>query len=386
MSKILFDLTATQPSHEAKFHGGSEYAKAIFIEAINNGYTEFDCVYDINLELNPIIIDLCRDKKIELIPISSSLEIEKVINDNNYRKFYSSLPYQFCKFKIESTTFYMDVLGLRSLEMPSDFYEIYYLSDFYSKIKKMINLTIRRKIVQRKVKKEFDSLMNIKNKHILTISNHSKYSILNFYPSLKNEEISVSYAPIDFSDFKDEDEVKGQYFLLVSANRWVKNNYRAILALDSLFSEGKLKGKKVLVLGLKNKNQFKIKNKEKFIIKDYVSDDSIKKYYKEAFCLIYPTLNEGFGYPPLQAMKYKTPVIASAISAVPEVCQNAVLYFNPYSISEIKNRILQISENNKLYFELQNRGVERLLELKLQQEIMFKVLVEKIFKIELKDI
>ena len=73
-------------------------------------------------------------------------------------------------------------------------------------------------------------------------------------------------------------------------------------------------------------------NKEKFHFLDYVDYATLENYFNDAFCFVYPSLNEGFGYPPIQAMKYGTPVIASAISSIPEVCQNAVCYFNPFSM------------------------------------------------------
>ena len=62
--------------------------------------------------------------------------------------------------------------------------------------------------------------------------------------------------------------------------------------------------------------------------------------------LVYPSLNEGFGYPPLEAMHEGCPVIASAIASIPEVCGDAVMYFNPFLISEIKMRILQMEDSS----------------------------------------
>ena len=75
--------------------------------------------------------------------------------------------------------------------------------------------------------------------------------------------------------------------------------------------------------------------------------------YHDAYCLIYPSLNEGFGYPPLEAMHWGTPVIASSFTSIPEICQNAAIYFNPYSIKEIMNRILLLTDemNYDLYKE-----------------------------------
>ena len=59
---------------------------------------------------------------------------------------------------------------------------------------------------------------------------------------------------------------------------------------------------------------------------------------------IYPSINEGFGYPPLEAMSKSIPVAASAVCSIPEVCGDAALYFNPYDIEEIANRIVQLAD------------------------------------------
>jgi glycosyltransferase involved in cell wall biosynthesis len=379
MKKLLFDLIATQPSPMARFHGGAQYAKTIFLMAVDRGITQFDCIYDHNLELSEDIRFACAEHNIKCISINQLSEVQEVILQGGYDAFYSSLPYEYINLSIGKTIFIMDVLGLRELEMPTDKYEITYRDSLLSKIKLIIRKLFFEKRTLDKNKKKYIDLLKIKHKHILTISNHSKYSLLNFFPFLRPDEITVNYAPIDFSDFTPQPNNKGDYFLLVSANRWIKNNIRAILALDQLFSEAKLKDKKVVVLGLPNDHLVKLKNRSKFVFKDYVEINELKDFYRHAYCFIYPSLNEGFGYPPLDAMKYGTPVLASAISAIPEVCNNAALYFNPFSIAEIRNRILQIDDDQQLYSKLQHLGVNRLEELKANQECMVNNLLKIIF-------
>tara|TARA_R100001369_G_scaffold88614_1_gene125392 strand:+ start:24019 stop:25164 length:1146 start_codon:yes stop_codon:yes gene_type:complete len=378
--KLLFDLIATQPSPEAKFHGGAEYATNIFLNALDHGYTNFDCIYNPKLDLNDKIKTLCIKNDINLYPIGSISQVENFINKNKYIKFYSSLPYEYDKFNLNNTFFIMDVLGIRELEMPGDSFELFYRNNVYSKLKLLIRKAFFKKRTKAKLYKKYEGLLSIKNKHILTISQHSKYSLLNFFPYLNENEITVTYPSIGYPTKDYNSEKKEDFFLLVSANRWIKNNYRAIIALDTLFSEGKLANKKVIVVGLPNKLIFKIKNKDRFILKDYVNQEELDFYYKTAYCLIYPTLNEGFGYPPLHAMKYKTPVLASAISAVTEICQDAVLYFNPFSISEIRNRILQIDNDLKLYNNLQRKGELRIDSLLEAQKKMHSELLKTIFE------
>ena len=84
--KLLFDLIATQPSPEAKFHGGAEYATNIFLNALDHGYTNFDCIYNPKLDLNDKIKTLCIKNDINLYPIGSISQVENFINKNKLPK------------------------------------------------------------------------------------------------------------------------------------------------------------------------------------------------------------------------------------------------------------------------------------------------------------
>ena len=194
------------------------------------------------------------------------------------------------------------------------------------------------------------------------------------------DDVVVCHSPIDFSTLYEPNENKQNYFLLISANRWIKNNYRAIKALDDMFSMGLIEDKEVVVLGVGRLNFSRyVSNQEKFHFLDYVDYATLENYFNDAFCFIYPSLNEGFGYPPIQAMKYGTPVIASAISSIPEICQNAVAYFNPYSKNELQNRVLHISTNNNYYNGLKEKGFIRIDNLKKMQKEMLESLIDLVF-------
>ncbi len=144
---------------------------------------------------------------------------------------------------------------------------------------------------------------------------------------------------------------------MVSGNRWQKNIVRALRALDNYFDKIADCDLKVIITGSKSP-LIKLRNDKRFIFIDYVEGSTLDWLYKNAFCFIYPSLNEGYGYPPLQAMRYGTPVIASCTSSIPEVCADNVLYFDPRNISEIENRILQLSTDGELYNKLALKGSE----------------------------
>jgi glycosyltransferase involved in cell wall biosynthesis len=146
----------------------------------------------------------------------------------------------------------------------------------------------------------------------------------------------------------------------VSGNRWIKNSIRALKAFDEIFSERPNSEGKVIITGIKQPKilQKYIKNYSRFEFLDYVDESILNSLYRDAYLFVYPSLNEGFGYPPLEAMAEGTPVIASAIASIPEVCGDAALYFNPFLTSEIKMRILQM-ESKEVRDEFIKKGIER---------------------------
>ena len=195
-----------------------------------------------------------------------------------------------------------------------------------------------------------------KNDIILTVSNYSKYSLKLFYSELNLENIVVLPPLLKSQKFLLEKESKilnkynlkeKEYYLLLSANRWEKNPEIFLKAYDKLIKSHALK-KKVLVIGLE-KNVFKLKNIESFIFVDKVSNEELEIIYKNSYIFVYPTLNEGFGLPPIEAMKYGIPTLASSVTSVMEVCGEAAEYINPFSQIDISNKILKLYYDENLY-------------------------------------
>ena len=157
--------------------------------------------------------------------------------------------------------------------------------------------------------------------------------------------IPVFYSPSTSKSEITQRKYDEKYLMMVSGNRCEKNILRAIMALDDLFDIGCIKEFKVKITGAKDSSNFRyiIRNKDRFEFMGYVDDYELEQLYHDAYSLIYPSLNEGFGYPPLEAMHYGVPVLASSYSSISEICQGAAMYFNPFAVEEIANRILQIS-------------------------------------------
>jgi glycosyltransferase involved in cell wall biosynthesis len=91
----------------------------------------------------------------------------------------------------------------------------------------------------------------------------------------------------------------------------------------------------------------------------YVSDSELRALYEQAVCLVYPSLYEGFGLPPLEAMACGCPVIASNVASLPETCGEAALYCNPHDPRDIAARIAQVLSQPALCQSLRTRALAR---------------------------
>ena len=79
----------------------------------------------------------------------------------------------------------------------------------------------------------------------------------------------------------------------------------------------------------------------------YVSIDVLRVFFDMAKVFVFPSLYEGFGLPPLEAMAHGTPVVASNTSALPEVVGNAALLVNPENVFEISRACTACSPTSR---------------------------------------
>jgi glycosyltransferase involved in cell wall biosynthesis len=91
----------------------------------------------------------------------------------------------------------------------------------------------------------------------------------------------------------------------------------------------------------------------------YVSDGELRALYEHAACFVFPSLYEGFGLPPLEAMACGAPVITSNISSLPEVVGDAGILINPYNIEELAEAIRRVLGDAKLRQQMRQEGLER---------------------------
>jgi len=339
---LLFDLTALQAQGKTQRHGGGKYAEIVFAELCRREFT-FSTMWDSRRWINPDIVDLCKRKDLKMFDLSK-ITIDEIVKSNSITCIYSALlengliSYQGCK--IIGT-----VHGLRALEEPWDWMYLIYPWTMARKLKEVIRSLFLRNIVKQRRLNYYNTIFSNPQLSFVTVSNHTKYTIASYFPDVNVDKIKVFYSPsTSYPENGISEQKEDQYFLIVSANRPEKNSLRAIKALDNLFSQNKLEGYKVKITGLdKNTFNYRLKNPNNFEFLGYVDEKTLNNLFSNAYSLLYPSFTEGFGYPPLEAMRYGVPVLASPFTSITEICGGAALYYNPFSVEEIMNRILQIT-------------------------------------------
>lgn len=374
---VLYDLCATQPSFGSSRHGGGKYGEIVLKQILRRDLP-VTCFYDSRRWLNPEISTLLQNKGVSLYDVNEQ-GLDKIIKTSRCGVLYSALPTN-AIMQREDVIVIGTIHGLRRLETPADslcfkYRNLNWKDWLFYGLNKIMPALLRLKLCHY-------YMLAWKNPkfQMVTVSNHTSNAIKVFFPQLKDKTIPVFYSPSTSEYELSETVFNEKYFMLVSGNRLEKNNLRAIIALDHLFSNGFLSDFSVKVTGAKDASNFryKIKNASRFQFLGYVNDKELDQLYHDAYCLVYPSVNEGFGYPPLEAMHYGTPVISSSYCSIPEVCGEASLYFNPFSIEEIENRLLQIS-NSIMHVRQKDLAIKQYAKITTKQKRDLDALVDFIY-------
>ena len=216
--------------------------------------------------------------------------------------------------------------------------------------------------------------------HIFAVSHASKRDLARFF-HIPESKISVVYdavderfltepLPADADRILERHAVNSPYVLYAGNIRPQKNLPRLIEAFA--VAKAELRGNpefeqlKLLVIGeALNRHadlrravvRARVREDVRFL--GFVPGPVLRVFYSRALAFLFPSLYEGFGLPPLEAMAHGTPVLTSNVSSLPEVFQEAALLVNPENVFDIARGIRQILTENALRQTLRRRGYER---------------------------
>ena len=372
---VLIDLLCAQPFGAIKYHGGGEYTKAVFKQVTSfwdKKITELTVFYNYDLFIDEWILDIIKEQGIHAINVCSYSDIAHYINSLSYSDnitFFAGLINQYESINLTKTIRTIGTChGLRQLEKDFDITQYFYTNSFKDLLRTLYYHINRRRLFQINYNLYKNCLLKFNN--IVTVSNHSQYSIRNVFASICNDKrIMTLYTPSKVYDrtFPISDE---NFIMMVSADRWIKNSYRGIMAIDTLYSQGLILGMKTRIYGnLPKYIMNKIKNPECFEFYGYVSTNELEQAYSQCSLFFYPTLNEGFGMPPIEAQKYGKTCVISAVASLTEIYADSVYYCNPYDIQEMSTRILE-AYNEKIHVSKIFKNYERISS-KQQKDLEF---------------
>jgi len=211
-------------------------------------------------------------------------------------------------------------------------------------------------------------LLSYHVKHIVTVSNSTRDDLIKYFQLPPDKITAIHSGPGATLGYKElPQDIPRPYILYVGRLAPYKNLCNLVLAMGLLQDRFP---HHIVIAGvappglngavsdiLKSAASAGITDRVKFL--GYVPTEQLGSLYREASLLVLPSLYEGFGFPPLEAMSCGTPVAVSRIPALVETVGDAGVYFEPRSPKDIAGAIERLLSDQKLREEMIKRGKER---------------------------
>lgn len=199
--------------------------------------------------------------------------------------------------------------------------------------------------------------------HIICISENTKKDLLEYY-DIDSDKVSVVYLANSLQVSNGGSRMLNEpYILYVGLRGGYKNFKRLLEAYAS--SESIMTNFQLVCFGgtalnsEENELIATLKIPKGRVIQLSGSDELLSNYYQYASAFVYPSLYEGFGIPPLEAMAHGCPVVCANTSSLPEVVGDAAITFDPNEVDGIVNAIEKVLFSSDLAEQLKIAGLNR---------------------------
>jgi glycosyltransferase involved in cell wall biosynthesis len=176
----------------------------------------------------------------------------------------------------------------------------------------------------------------LRSRVVIAISQHVKETVVERL-GLPPERVRVVHLGLDRRRFTPGDAPR-EPFLLYPANKWPHKNHALLLEAFARVRQEHPEMRLVLT-GSGHESSAYPPGVEAL---GRVSDEELADLYRRASALVFPSLYEGFGQPPLEAMASGCPVAVARSGALPEVCGDAARYFDPTSVEDLAAAVLDV--------------------------------------------
>lgn len=199
---------------------------------------------------------------------------------------------------------------------------------------------------------------------VCTVSEFSRADLADLY-GVRDDVFVLSEGTEHIARIKantkvlDTHGLRQRPYVLAVSSLSPHKNFAAIVRAVELMGDA---GFDVVIAGGQNPKVFakaseNLPNFVKYV--GYVSDEELKALYENAACFVFPSIYEGYGLPPTEAMACGCPVIASRSASIPEVCGDAVQYFDALEPATLAITLRKVMTDGLLRTEMRARGLKR---------------------------
>lgn len=210
---------------------------------------------------------------------------------------------------------------------------------------------------------------------ILCVSQSSRQDLLHFYDldEVKTHVVHHGFSPLEEDLAMESGEpVKridpqsspvGDPYLLYVGSRTEYKNF--LLLLEAYAQAGMAEDYRLVAVGggpssaAEEATIIRLGVAGRVCLMPRASDQALAKLYRNASLFVYPTIYEGFGFPPLEAMSLGCPVLANRTSSIPEICGNAAFYFQSQDPGEVAAALIRTLQDVDGMREKRRLGYEQ---------------------------
>ncbi len=373
---VLVDLLFCQPG----FHGGGEYGKAVFREVVDSaarfGDVQVWAAIDPTLFIDDWVWESCRRHGVNLVAVNSFDDIVSLVDSERFDAFFAPAivvytGYEYMKrvggplkFRAGRTRVVGTLLDVRDLELAEDWERIATARRKAGCVREASLAAAAWQSEAMRQARHAESLRAMYRgicespalDELVTISEYSAKSICDRLGT--ERPIHVLYAPEKARPRPESftwpglDLATDPFAVVLNAGREEKNAASVVAAFERLFSDRsfaaanpRLKIVLTGIQGLDDVGVAKPAHRGRFITMPHLPAPRLEWLLVRARFLAYPSFNEGFGYPPLEAMTHGTPSLIGDNTSVPEVCGDAAVSCDPFDIESVVAGIREILDS-----------------------------------------
>lgn len=381
---ILLDLITLQSG--GGIGGAAGFTQAVIqqIALHNDGSHTLFGVYDSSLSVGGLFDynKVAEEYHIQLVDIAQA-PLKEIIAQHKIAVFFIAIGQFYSRYDLtgiqcKTIMFIHDIFDMENTDTAIDLTLFDKSKEtFVTQLKRIINLYSGR--WQRHAKACYDRIMPLYQAErtvAYTVSNYTRNAIHYYFPEMKRH-IKVCHSPI--REMPRHDEIENEalaqlissdkpYLLMIAANRKYKNPKTVVKVFKRLAEEHP----DLHLLTLKYGRSVHPRH----IDITFLSDSDLQNAYRHATALVFASFFEGFGYPPVEAMRHGTPTVAANVTSIPEILGDAAIYFSPMYPADLYRAVNDLLEHPE---QKQEEMKKRLALLKEREDADMQSLLHEIF-------